>query len=599
MKPSIRFAAALMLSGCILQSGHATALGQAKSAPRAKRVNWAHVKLSGTYPEGATMPGLFENISENLSGVLGRLKKAEEDKAISGVILRLNGVSVGWAKLHELRTGIHSLRKAGKTVIAQMDDASTRDYLLAVACDKIVMPESGSVMLLGMRAEVTFYKNLFDKLDIKADMLRVGEFKSAAEPYTRTEMSAPFREEMEAVINDYYEQMVDNIATDRKLSADAVKAAIDSGPHTAKTAKELGLIDHLAYSDEIEGMISKDLAKDSDLRISKRYGKKNVNMDFSGPFGPLNMLSMMMGGNSSKRKSSKPKVAIIHATGMIMTGRSQSSMLGGSVMGSDTIVKAVRKAAADKTVKAIVLRVDSPGGSALASDLIWRALQKSGKPVVASMGDTAASGGYYISMGADTIFAEPGTLTGSIGVVGGKIALGGLMNKVGVTTSVIKRGKNSGVMSVTDSFSDSERAAMQKMLYDIYEQFTTKAAAGRKMNVAKLEKLARGRVYTGGQALKLGLVDKLGTLDDAVDHAMTLASMDADASERMILPEPANPLEILLGPVDGDAHIEAASRRLIGSLPRAVSSAIQHIDALKLLSTERVLAVMPYHLVIE
>ena len=572
---------------------------QKAKATDTKKVTWAHIKLSGTYPEGATMPGLFGELAENLSKTLSRLDKAAKDDAVKGVILKVGTINVGWAKLNELRTAIQALRKSGKTVIAHMNDGDTRGFLVATACDKIVMPESGSLMLLGMRAEVTFYKNLFDKLDIKADMLRVGEFKSAAEPYTRTEMSAPFREEMEAVLDDYYDQLVSQIASDRKLDRKKVMNAIDSGPHTAKGALELGLIDKLAYSDEIETMISADLSDGAELKIAKRYGKKNVNMDFSGPFGPLNMLNVMLGGNQSKRRSTKPKVAIIHATGMIMPGSSTSSLMGGSVMGSDTMVKAIRKAASDKTVKAIVLRVDSPGGSALASDLIWRALEKADKPVVASMGDTAASGGYYISMGADTIFAEPGTLTGSIGVVGGKLAFGGLLKKIGVTTSVIQRGKNSAVMSVMSGFSDSERAAMQKMLYDVYDQFTSKAAAGRKMNVVKLEKLARGRVYTGNQALKLGLVDKLGTLEDAVAHAKKLAGLTQQTdTERMILPEPANPLEMLLGPVNGDAQISSAADRFIKRLPRSLQSAARHLNAIELLANERVLTVMPYDLLV-
>jgi protease-4 len=238
---------------------------------------------------------------------------------------------------------------------------------------------------------------------------------------------------------------------------------------------------------------------------------------------------------------------------MIMPGPSSTDLLGGSTLGSDTLVKAIDKAATDASVKAIVLRVDSPGGSALASDLIWRALQKAGKPVVASMSDVAGSGGYYIAMGADTIFAEPGTITGSIGVVGGKIALEGLYNKVGITTSVVSRGKNSGILSTTSGFTDSEREAMTKLLHDIYRQFTEKAAKGRKMEVAALEKLARGRIYSGATALKLGLIDKIGTLDDAVEHARQLANIGPDEKfERMILPRPVSPLEAIFGPINPD-----------------------------------------------
>ncbi|MCH8828062.1 MAG: S49 family peptidase, partial [Planctomycetes bacterium] len=468
---------------------------QAKKSARARASTsetWASIAVKGGYPEGAQGTSLFGSTSESLSTVLERLRKAGADRKITGVILRINGPSVGWAKRNEIRQAIAQLRAKGKKVIAQLDSATSSDMMIAAACDEIIMPESAVVMLLGLRAEITFYKNLFDKLNIKAEMLRVGEFKSAAEPYSRSSMSEPFRREMNAILDDYFRQMVDIIAQGRKLDRKKVIAAIDSGPHTAQTAKKLGLIDRIAYADEITPLI-RGQRKNVSIKIAKGYGKKKVDTDFSGITGMMKMMQLLMGGKSSKRKSSTAKIAVIYATGTIMTGKSTVSLLGGQVLGSDTFIKAVRTAAADKTVKAIVVRIDSPGGSALASDLMWRALQKAGKPVVASMGDVAASGGYYIAMGADAIYAEPGTLTGSIGVVGGKIAFRGLFEKVGITTTVLKRGKNSGVNSTIDGFTDSERKAMQNILNAIYKQFTTKAALGRKMKYEKLEKMARGR----------------------------------------------------------------------------------------------------------
>lgn len=559
-----------------------------------KKVSWAHIEVKGAYPEGAQMPGLFSELSESMDALVKRIRKAADDKAVDGIVLRINSPSIGWGRMNELKQVI-DYAKTKRKVIAQLDDANTRDFLLAACCDQIIMPESSNIMLLGMRAEVSFYKNLFDKLNVKPDMLRVGEYKSAAEPYNRTEMSPAFREEMEAIIGDYFDQMVEQVATRRQLPKNKVIQIIDNGPYTAADAKRLGLIDHVAYTDQISAMLKTQSDVHQDIRMVKRYGKKDVDMDFSGPFGPLNMLSMMMGGGASSRRSSKPKVAVIYATGMIMTGRSQSSPLGGNTLGSDSLVAAINKAAKDKTVKAIVLRVDSPGGSALASDLIWRALENAPQPFVASMGDTAASGGYYISMGADSIFAEPGTLTGSIGVVGGKVALGGLMEKVGVTTSVISRGKNSGMFSMNDSFSDTERTAIQKLLQNTYEQFTRKAAAGRKMDYDTLEKLARGRVYTGRQALKLGLIDKLGTLEDAIDHAESLAGVDAGESlERMVLPKAVSPLEMLLGPKGAEARANNVAKSVLNELPEVLSDQLERLSALRLLSAEPSLTLMPF-----
>lgn len=562
---------------------------------------WGHIDMKGTYPEGTLPEGLFSEIHESLSDALARLDKAANDKSLSGVILKINGPTLGWAKLHELRQAIGRIRAKGKTVHAWLEQGTSVDYLLATACDKIAMPESGALMMQGLRAEVSFYKNLFDKLDVKAEILRVGEYKSAAEPFSRTEMSPEFREELEAMVDDLYGQMVATISESRKLTPDQVKAAIDQGPLTAKTAKELGLIDTLAYEDEIEAA-AKEAAGGAKVKIVRKYGRKKLDTDFSGFTGMVKMMELLMGVEQPKKKSStKTKIAVIHATGAIVTGASQSDLFGDATLGAETIIKAVKQAADDATVKAIVLRVDSPGGSALASDLMWRALEKVDKPVVASMGDVAASGGYYISMGADKILAEPGTITGSIGVVGGKVALQGLYEKLGITTSIVSRGKNSGVLSTTTGFSDSEREAMTKMMHDIYAQFTEKAAKGRKMELEKLEKLARGRVYTGATAVKLGLVDEIGTLDDAVARAKELAKIPADEKvERLVLPKAVSPLEALFGPLEPETQsrlIErTVARTILDQLPTELRTHWRHLRAFETLAREPRLLLMPFRI---
>lgn len=556
---------ALALLGFTLPQARVAA--QEADKPAAVTATWAHIELKGGYAEGPQMMGLFGDVTESLAEAIGRLDKAAKDDAVTGVVLKIDGPSIGRGKLNEFRQAISRIRAKGKKVVAYLDSSSGGDYLVASSCDEVVMPESGVLMLLGVRSEVSFYKNLFDFLGIKAEMLRVGEYKSAAEPYSRTEMSKEFREELEQVLGDFYDQMVEQVATGRGLTTEKVKDAIDNGPHTAAAAKELGLITRVAYEDELTGIL-KGNKPDATVKLTKRYGKKKIDTDFSGFAGMVKMMNMLMGLEPQTRRSLNPKIAVIHATGMIMPGASSSDLFGDSTLGSDTLVKAIEKASSDATVKAIVLRVDSPGGSALASDLIWRALEKVEKPIVASMGDVAGSGGYYIAMGADTIFAEPGTITGSIGVVGGKIALEGLFNKVGITTSVVSRGKNSGILSTSSGFTDSERAAMTKLLLDIYKQFTEKAAKGRKMEYAALEKLARGRIYSGATAVKLGLVDKLGTLEDAVEHAKQLAKLGPDDKvERLILPKPTSPLESLLGPLNPEEQTRvSADSALFGAL---------------------------------
>ena len=551
------------------------------------RVDWAEIRLHGAYPESSQMPGLFGDLTESLPTIIDRLGQASRDKSIKGVLLHIDGVSIGWAKLNELQVAIKALRDSGKVVWARMNDASTKDYLLASVCDRIIMPESATLMITGLRAEVTFYRNLFELLDIKADMLRVGAFKSAAEPYTRTEMSDEFRAEMEEILDDYYGIIVSQIASSRQLTNDQVNAAIDEGILSAGRAREIGLLDDLAYEDQIADMI-KGGDSNIDLRMRADYRKKKQNTE-------LDLFSLMelLGGGAKDSGSTRPRIAVLYAEGVITSENMPTSLFGEAGISSEKMVPIIQKLGKDENCKAIVLRVDSPGGSALASDLIWRALEATGKPVVVSMGDTAASGGYYISMGAERIFAEPGTLTGSIGVVGGKISFEGLMKKVGITTSVISRGRNSGVLSITNAFSDSERETMQRMLNTIYDQFTQKAAAGRKMDYAKLEAMARGRVYTGTRALELGLIDELGTLADAVEHARGLVGDSDKKLELETLPKPQSPLEMLFGRVE-QKQAQPVAKTFTTLLPETVQPAVRHWQALQQLATEPALTIMPF-----
>jgi protease-4 len=568
----------------------------------AGRAAYAEIEIKGSYHEGAQLPGLFGEMSETLEAAIARIDKAAADEKIDGIILRINNPTIGWAKMNAFRKAIGRVQAKGKKVHAWLDGASNVDYLLASACDEIVMPEPGVLMMVGLRAEVTFYKNLFQMIGVKAEMLRVGEFKSAAEPYTRTEMSPEFRKEMEEILDDRYKLLVDTIAASRKVSADKVAAGIDEGPLTARHARELGLIDTIGYEDDLESSLEK-AAEGKTFKVVKKYGKKKVDTDFGGLLGMSKMMETLLGIEPPKRKSANPKLAVIYASGMITSGKNSTDFLSGeSTMGSETMIKAIREANKDATVKAIVLRVDSPGGSALASDLMWHELELVKKPFVVSMGDVAGSGGYYIAMGADRIFADPGTITGSIGVVGGKFALDGAFKKIGITTDIISRGKNSGVLSSTTGFSDSERDAMQRLLNDIYDQFTTKAAQGRKMPKDKLEKLARGRVYTGSTALKIGLVDELGSLDDAIAYAKKQAGVGPDEKlEKLVLPKATSPLESLLGPLDPNADARAADagvRQFLRNISPELEENLQVLRLMQVFSRERALTVMPFRMVI-
>jgi protease-4 len=514
----------------------------------AKKPSVAQFKLEGDFAEGVGAESLFGEGDVKLKDLLDRLDKARKDDKISAVILQLRSLEIGRAKIDELRAAVAKLRAAGKRVIADLQTATGGDYLVALACDEIVMPESGMLLVPGVRAELTYYKGLFDKLGIQADFIQIGDYKGAEEAYTRTNMSPQFHQQFESVIDDYYEQLVGHIAQGRKLEAKKVKDLLDQGMFSATEAKAAGLIDRVEYEETMHTDLAHHLKAD-DITLVADYGKPDNDAEMSGLSGMMKMMELMMGGGEKGKKPSKNrKIAIVYAVGVIMPGESSFSAFSGQTVGSDTIIKALREAEDDPKCLGVVLRVDSPGGSATASDLIWRQITQSKKPFIASMGDTAASGGYYISMGAKKIFAEPGTLTGSIGVVSGKLALKGLMDKVGVTTDVVSRGKNSSMFSQTEPFTESERTAWKRTMTECYEQFTSKAAQGRKMDVAKLRELAQGKLYSGRMAKKEGLVDAVGTLDDALADLKVQAGLKPDDKvELWVLPKPRSVLESMFG----------------------------------------------------
>jgi protease-4 len=526
------------------------------AVPKKRKVRLAQFIVKNSLPEATEQSGVFGELHLDLAETISRIDKAANDTSISGAVLNIENPEIGRAKIYELRAAIQRFRAKGKKMYAQVESAMPADYLVASACDEIVMPESGMVMLPGVHAEATFYKNLLEKLGIRADFIHMGAYKGAAEPLTREEFSEPVRENMTSLIDSLYDDMVTTIVKDRPLSVSQAKEVIDRGLLTATQAKEAGLIDRIAYPDTLRD----DLAKTYDaqpLVYVRNYGQKKVDTDFSGPMGLIKLMQAVVGGDSSRRRDSGKKVAVVYAVGPIMTGKSQSDPFGSEVMGSTTIVEALRKANDDKDVAAIVLRIDSPGGSALASDLIWHETQVIKKPIVASMGDVAASGGYYIAMGTDKILAAPGTVTGSIGVVGGKLSIRGLYKKIGITTETISRGRNSGLFASSGRFTDSQREVITSMMEDTYRQFTTKASEGRKMPHEKLVKLAGGRVYTGRQALANGLVDQLGSLDDAIVEAKLLAGIEKDAKVKIErLPEPTNFFESLFGGLDAEEEVE-------------------------------------------
>jgi len=575
-----------------------------KDKPAAKKVvTIAHIKLSGGLDEKPPLVDpLLGSIGETFREKLDRIKKAKNDANVHALLLEIDGLSVGWGKVNELTRSIAQFRTSGKKVFAYVESGATRDYAVGLACDELALPEVGQLMLTGVRTEVTFYKPLLEKLGVKADMLQMGDYKGAAEPFTREKLSDANRKQLTSIVDDYFDnELVGRIVAARgkksQLTDAKVKELIDDGPYSAREAHKVGLVDRLVHFEAYERAIKNVLKADAS-KLSRDYGKKkDDDIDIFGLYRKL------LFGPGKPASSRAPKVAVVYANGAILTGKSTASILGGEVMGSETMVKAIREADADPTVKSIVLRVNSPGGSALASDLIWAELKRCKKPVVASMADVAGSGGYYICMSAKKIFAEPGTITGSIGVVGGKLATRGLWDKIGIKTDVVARGKNSGILQSDEPFTDSERKRMTKLMRDIYDEFLDKALegrqnAGQKMTREQLVELAGGRIYTGRQAKANGIIDEVGTLEDAIAYAAKLGGLPADKEPELLqLPKPKSSLDALLGSALG-AQAPAVRIDLIDKVP-GLKEKLRGADALLGLRKEAVWLIAPYRIEIK
>src|SRR5687767_14225645 len=508
-------------------------------------------------PEDNVAKALGFYQSQSFTNLLTQLRKAKVDGRIQAVLLDIKFPRIGWGKADELRDAVKDFKLSGKKVYAYMELGMNREYYIATAADKIFVPPSGDLYVNGFAAEAMFYKGSLDKLGIEADVIQIGpKYKNAPDQYTRKEMGEGQREVINAVLNEYFGRFTTGIAESRKKSVEDVKAIIDNAPYNANQAKELGLIDDAIYEEQVHEELKKllDYKSDDTLRTVRGGDYREVPSD-------------SLGLNKGER------VAVIYASGAINVGRSNDSPFGGSMVGSDTVVSAVNEAADDASIKAIVLRVDSPGGSALASDLMWNALEnaKAKKPVVVSMSDVAASGGYYIACNANKIVAEPSTITGSIGVFMGKPVVKGLYDWLGVTNEYVMRGKNAGIFRETEKWTPEERTKMEEGANNIYfNNFLPKVASGRNMDSERANSLGQGRVWTGTQAKENGLIDEFGGLEKAIDVAKQLANLPADKDvKRVVFPAPRPFFETLFGdPEETQATADQkAQKALADSMP--------------------------------
>jgi protease-4 len=580
----------------------ASAEGAERAAKRKSSATVAHIRLAGSLPDGVGQGGLLADVAPHLHRLIERIDKAAQDQRVKALVLQIESPAIGRARGDEIRAAIARFRAAGKPVTAHLVGGSPVAYCVALACDSIAMPPAATLEITGVRAEMMFFKSILDRFGVKAEILQVGEFKGAGEPLTRDSMSPQLRAQYEAFVGDLFEQLVARVTEGRKLPVEKARDLIDVGVFTPDQARAAGLIDAVAYEDEAIDAVAKR-ARIEEPKVARDYAERKMDADFSGLGGLVKLVEMLSGQKPDRPAGKGKRIAIVHLTGEIREGKGKDDLLGGAAAGSETVIKAVREAARDEAVAAIVLRIDSPGGSALASDLIWREVKQAGKPVVASLSDIAASGGYYIAVAADRIVAAPGTLTGSIGVVGGKVAVGPGLEKAGIHTDVVSKGRNAGWLSINEPFTDSERDAFLATMKDVYRLFTTKVAAGRKLDVEKVATLAEGRVFTGRMAKEAGLVDRLGTLDDAIDEARKLAGIPADETiDRVLLPEPRGLFEDLFGSAGGTGDpvtrvlattgARAVLLSRITELP-ALAALAGEVGALELLATGRPLFMLP------
>ena len=460
--------------------------------------------ISGDVPEQVSVDVtgaiLGEHEPATMLSLIRGIERAKSDSRITGILLKPDGVRMGWGKLQQLRRSLADFRTSGKKVTSLMTTANSRDYYLATVADKVYLSPGGALDVKGIRAEVMFFKDALAKIGVQADLEQIGAYKNFADVFKDNKMSEEFREATTSMMDDIYGGFLATVAEARKKPVDEMRRTIEqSGPFEPQRAQIAGLVDGLKYADEVDAELAAGKSKDDAPQMDIE--------DFVASTAPTKL-------------DTAPRIAVVYAVGDIMPGEEGfNPVMGGKTMGAETMAKTLKEVEDDEDIKGVIVRIDSPGGDAFASDEIWRSMGNLSKrkPLVYSMSDTAASGGYYMAMTGDPIIAEPGTLTGSIGIVYGKFNLKGLYEKLGINVEVISRGDYARLDSTTDTYTPEERARVRELMQDFYKQFLAKVAASRKMTPEQVDKLAQGRVWTGNQAKANGLVDELGGMEKALE----------------------------------------------------------------------------------
>ncbi len=474
------------------------------------------IDASGEISEqrSASLLGQFEDDSTPvLHEYLDAIDAARTDSRITGIVVRLAPLDTGWGKLEEIRAHLLSFQSSGKPSVCYLgyDGIGNPEYYLASACSQIWLVPSNPVDIRGMMAEATFYRGSLDKLKIVPEFYHIAEYKTATNELTEKKFTPAHREEVEGLLHGIYNQYIHDTAQARNMEAGAFEAILNRGPLLSDDAVAAKIVDRLGYWDQVQGF-------------------------FKSRAGSWNPISLARYRAFVPGVLTGPEIAVIHATGLIVSGESQTSSTSGFVMGGDSVASDIRTARDDSSIKAIVLRVDSGGGSVVASEVIRREVElaRDKKPVVVSMSDVAASGGYWIAAPANKIVADPNTETGSIGVLTGKLNLSGLYDLLGASTDYVATSDNATMFSDQQNFTPAQEANIKKSLDDTYAQFTRGVAQARGMTVEAVDKIGKGRVWTGAQAKDLGLVDELGGFDRAIEVAKQLAQIPSQQSVRIV-----------------------------------------------------------------
>jgi protease-4 len=511
------------------------------------------MRLAGDVPEKApvALPDFLGGTRQvTVPAVWMNLKKAAVDPHIRAVVVQPEGIAAGWAKLEEMRADLEQFRKSGKPVFAYLRAPATRDYYVALAADRIFLAPAEPLMLKGLRAELMYFKKTLEKIGVTVEVEHAGKYKDFGDMFTRSDMSPETREVINSLVDGLYGNIVARIASARHKSPEEVKALIDQGPFTATQALKAGLVDELRFEDQMWGELKDRLKSGEPAKLS------------------LDKYMKVPAANAGLR--GKSRIALVVGDGDIVRGSPGDNGADETSLTSYGFNKLLRQVESDSTIKAAIIRIDSPGGEVSASDEIWRQMNllAKKKPLVISMSDVAASGGYYVALTGDPIVAYPETQTGSIGVVFGKPVLRGLFDKVGVSLDAIQRGKNADIDSVDTPLTPAQRTKLREGIDESYRDFVSKVAEARHRSYAEIEPVAEGRVWLGSQAKEHGLVDALGGLDTAVEAVKKKANIPASEEVTVVVyPAARSVLDILLRRSQQEDAIEAKVAPVFGRIP--------------------------------